>query len=97
MKSLPRMVTVTPSRVSFTSAALQRLEAVNHGFDARTGDAGFLHQPRVLFVQVVLLGLERVVLALETPAGLDGFTNAAFQNLEIRAFRAIVVSHMCPL
>src|SRR3989344_6221296 len=97
MNSLPSMVTVTPSRVSFTSAALQRLEAVDHGLDARAGDTGFLHQPRVLFVQVVLLGLERVVLALKAPAGLDEFINAAFQNLEIRAFRAIVVSHMCPL
>jgi hypothetical protein len=64
------MVTVTPSRDSFTSAALQRLEAVDHGFDARAGDTGFFHQPRVLFVQVVLLGLERVILALESLASL---------------------------
>src|SRR3990172_9781748 len=76
MNSLPRIVTVTPSRVSFTSAALQGLEAVDHGFDACAGVTGFLHQARVLFAQVVLIRLERLVFVFQAPASLDEFVDA---------------------
>jgi len=91
MNSFPSMVTVTPSRDSFTSTALQRLEAVNHGFDARAREPGFFHQARVLLAQIVLIRFERLVLGFEAPARLDKLIDAAFQNFEIQAFGVLIV------
>src|SRR5512135_3324823 len=92
MNSLPRMVTVTPSRDSFTSAALQGLEPVDHGFDARAGEPRFFDQARVLLVQVAAFRLERLVLAFQPPAGIDQLVDAAFQDLEILAFQTRIVA-----